>query len=209
MRIIARCKHWPALRAARGTELIGWLSGTIKDIDPAGIVLLETGGVGYEITMSLQTLCKLKQGAQAELSIHTHVREDQITLFGFANAAERSMFRKLTTVSGIGARMALNLMSGMPSDEFVRAIEGADDLAIARTPGIGKKTAQRLILELQGKLGAVSGSTAALAGGGQLAEVRSALTNLGYKPAQLDVALKQVQPADFETMFRAALKALA
>jgi len=187
--------------------MIGWLSGTIRDIDPAGIVLLETGGVGYEITMSLQTLVKLKQGERAELSIHTHVREDQITLFGFGNGSERSMFRKLTTVSGIGARMALNLMSGMPSDEFITAIENADDLAIARTPGIGKKTAQRLILELQGKLGAASGSASPLQSN-HLSEVRSALTNLGYKPAQLDAALKKVQPADFETMFRAALKAL-
>jgi len=187
--------------------LIGWLSGTIRDIDPAGIVLLETGGVGYEVTMSLQTLVKLKQGQRAELSIHTHVREDQITLFGFGSAAERSMFRKLTTVSGIGARMALNLMSGMAADELINAIESADDLAIARTPGIGKKTAQRLILELQGKLGATSGNVSPLQSN-HLSEVRSALTNLGYKPAQLDAALKTVQPADFETMFRAALKAL-
>ncbi len=188
--------------------MIGWLSGTIRDIDPAGIVLLETGGVGYEITMSLQTLVKLKQGERAELSIHTHVREDQITLFGFGNGSERSMFRKLTTVSGIGARMALNLMSGMAADEFITAIENADDLAIARTPGIGKKTAQRLILELQGKLGAASSSSSSPLQSNHLSEVRSALTNLGYKPAQLDRALKKVQPADFETMFRAALKAL-
>jgi len=187
--------------------MIGWLSGTIRDIDPVGIVLLETGGVGYEVTMSLQTLVKLKKGERAELSIHTHVREDQITLFGFGNGSERSMFRKLTTVSGIGARMALNLMSGMAADEFITAIENADDLAIARTPGIGKKTAQRLILELQGKLGDAAGSSIA-SPSGHLAEVRSALTNLGYKPAQLDAALKKVQPADFETMFRAALKAL-
>ncbi len=188
--------------------MIGWLSGTIREIDPTGIVVLETGGVGYEITMSLQTLVKMKPGERAELSIHTHVREDQITLFGFANAAERTMFRKLTTVSGIGARMALNLMSGMAADELVTAIEQADDLAIARTPGIGKKTAQRLILELQGKLDAGSGGAAPAVGNNQQAEVRSALINLGYKPAQLDAALKQVKPADFETMFRAALKVL-
>jgi len=188
--------------------MIGWLSGTIKEIDPAGTVILATGGVGYEITMSLQTLCKLELGTAAELSIHTHVREDQITLFGFANASERSMFRKLTSVTGIGARMALNLMSGMPADELVRAIESSDDLALARTPGIGKKTAQRLILELQGKLGAIpSSSTPGVAN--HLSEVRSALNNLGYKPAQLDMALKKIEPADFETMFRAALKALA
>lgn len=190
--------------------MIGWLSGTIRDIDPAGIVLLETGGVGYEITMSLQTLVKLKQGERAELSIHTHVREDQITLFGFANSNERTMFRKLTTVSGIGARMALNLMSGMSADELISAIENADDLAIARTPGIGKKSAQRLILELQGKLGVISAAGGkAAAGSPVVEEVRSALINLGYKPAQLDKALNNIEPADFETMFRAALKAIS
>jgi len=192
--------------------MIGWLSGNIKEIDPAGTVIIEVGGVGYEVTMSLQTLCKLKLDAKAELSIHTHVREDQITLFGFGNGSERSMFRKLTSVTGIGARMALNLMSGMPADDLIRAIEGADDLALARTPGIGKKTAQRLILELQGKLGAISGvvsSGSSSAISNHLAEVRSALGNLGYKPAQLDLALKTIEPADFETMFRAALKALA
>ena len=169
-------------------------------------MLLDTGGIGYDISVNLQTLCKLKQGEPAELSIHTHVREDQITLFGFSNNSERSMFRKLTSVSGIGARMALNLMSGMAADDLVTAIENADDLTIARTPGIGKKTAQRLILELQGKLDASSSS--ASPAGNRNDDVRSALLNLGYKPAQVDGALKKVEPADFETMFRAALKAL-
>ncbi|ATX81942.1 Holliday junction DNA helicase subunit RuvA [Mariprofundus ferrinatatus] len=187
--------------------MIGWLSGTVRELDPAGLVIVESGGVGYEIALSLQTLCKLKQGQKAELSIHTYVREDQITLFGFANSAERKLFRKLNTVSGIGARMALNLMSGMSTDELVNAIESSDDIAIARTPGIGKRTAQRLIIELQGKLdaGTTSGG-AAISSSNE--DVRSALTNLGYKPAQIDAALKKVEPADFETMFRNTLKAL-
>lgn len=187
--------------------MIGWLSGTVRELDPAGLVIVETGGIGYEVALSLQTLCKLKQGGKAELSIHTYVREDQITLFGFANGAERTLFRKLTSVSGIGARMGLNLMSGMSTEDLVSAIENADDLAIARTPGIGKKTAQRLILELQGKLDA-----SAVSAGGSVSnsndDVRSALANLGYKPAQIDAALKKVEPADFETMFRNTLKAL-
>ena len=193
---------------AEDIKLIGWLSGTIRELDPAGLIIMETGGVGYEIAVSLQTLCRLKQGQKAELSIHTYVREDQITLFGFANSSERSLFRKLTSVSGIGARMGLNLMSGMSTEDLVRAIENADDVAIARTPGIGKKTAQRLILELQGKLDA----SVVIAGGGTVSnsndDVRSALVNLGYKPAQIDATLKTVAPADFETMFRATLKAL-
>jgi len=187
--------------------LIGWLSGIVRELDPSGLVIIETGGIGYEVSLSLQTLCKLKQGEMAELSIHTYVREDQITLFGFANAAERALFRKLTSVSGIGARMGLNLMSGMSTEDLVRAIENADDLAIARTPGIGKKTAQRLILELQGKLNATA-VTAGVKVTNSNDDVRSALANLGYKPAQIDAALKKVEPADFETMFRATLKEL-
>lgn len=187
--------------------MIGWLSGTVRELDPSGLVIIENTGVGYEVALSLQTLCKLKQGAQAELSIHTYVREDQITLFGFANSSERALFRKLTSVSGIGARMGLNLMSGMSTEDLVRAIENADDLSIARTPGIGKKTAQRLILELQGKLDA-SAVTGGISAGNSNDDVRSALANLGYKPAQIDAALKMVEPADFETMFRATLKAL-
>jgi len=187
--------------------MIGWLKGSIRELDPAGLLLIDTGGIGYEVAVSLQTLCKFKQGDIAELSIHTYVREDQITLFGFGDRAERSVFRKLTSVSGIGARMALNLMSGMSTPELVQAIESADDAAIARTPGIGKKTAQRLILELQGKLG--GDVTAASPAAGQTADVRSALLNLGYKPAQIDMALKKIEIADFESMFRAALKVLA
>ena len=189
--------------------MIGWLSGTVRELDPAGLVIIESAGVGYEVSLSLQTLCKLKQGEKAELSIHTYVREDQITLFGFANSAERALFRKLTSVSGIGARMGLNLMSGMSTEDLVAAIENADDVAIARTPGIGKKTAQRLILELQGKLDAGSTSVGGTVISNSNSDVRSALANLGYKPAQIDAALKKVEPADFETMFRNTLKALA
>ncbi|PIP02917.1 MAG: Holliday junction branch migration protein RuvA, partial [Zetaproteobacteria bacterium CG23_combo_of_CG06-09_8_20_14_all_54_7] len=111
--------------------MIGWLSGTIRTLDPAGAVLLDIGGIGYDVTVSLQTLCKLRQGEATELSIHTYVREDQITLFGFSSASERDIFRKLTSVSGIGARMALSLMGGISTEELIRAIEQADDLTIA------------------------------------------------------------------------------
>jgi len=187
--------------------MIGWLSGRVRDLDPAGLIIVDAGGIGYEVSLSLQTLCQLKVGEKAELSIHTYVREDQITLFGFANSSERSLFRKLTSVSGIGARMGLNLMSGMSTEDLIRAIEHADDVAIARTPGIGKKTAQRLILELQGKLDATA-VTGGVKTNNSNDDVRSALTNLGYKPVQIDTALKTVAPADFETMFRATLKAL-
>ncbi len=186
--------------------MIGRITGTVVELDPEGSVVLDTGGVGYEVLVSLQTLCRLQAGEKASLSIHTHVREDQITLYGFSDSGERALFRRLLSVSGIGARMALNLMSGMPTEQLLRAIENGDDALLARTPGIGRKTAQRVILELRGKL---TSPQAAAAGGGAVADVRSALENLGYKPAQIDRALAAIEPADFETMLKAALKALA
>ncbi|MFQ5519459.1 MAG: Holliday junction branch migration protein RuvA [Mariprofundus sp.] len=188
--------------------MIGWLTGTIREIDPAGAVLLETNGVGYDVALSIQSLCTLKQGATTSLYIHTHVREDQLSLFGFLSAKERTLFRKLNTVSGIGARTALNMMSGMPLSELLQAIENADDTAIARTPGIGKKTAQRLILELKGKLTMDSDDAASVSS--ELNDLRSALLNLGYKPAQVDKALKDIDISiGFDAAFRSALKAIS
>ncbi len=187
--------------------MINWLRGTVRDIDPAGIVSLDVHGVGYEANVSMQTLCRLTLGEQVELHIHTHVREDQITLFGFASRREKEMFRKLTSVSGVGVRTGLSMLSGMPVDDILRAIDSADDTAIARVPGIGKKTAQRLILELRGKL--VDAETES-GPAGVLQDVRSALVNLGYKPAQVDASLKKIDVTDdFEACFKAALKAMA
>jgi len=195
--------------------MIGWLAGSVRELDPAGAVLLDVGGVGYDVVVSMQTLCTLEHGAQAELFIHTHVREDQLMLFGFASQRERAVFRQLTNVSGIGARMGMNLLSSMSVQDLLSAIDSADDAAIARTPGIGKKTAQRLILELKGKLtGDAAGSPAAVLHS-VAADVRSALANLGYKPAQIDAAMQHVEAqgsdnsGDLEAMFRAAMKALS
>ncbi len=192
--------------------MIGWLSGTVRELDPLGLVVLDVNGVGYEITVSLQTLCTLQTGKPTELTIHTHVREDQFLLFGFSSGDERTLFRQLNKVTGIGARMALNLMSTLSMQELVHAVEQADDLAIARTPGIGKKTAQRLILELQGKLQAqehASTPSRATRSPNDLADVKSALLNLGYKAPHIDQALSHVHASDgFEACFKAALKQL-
>jgi Holliday junction DNA helicase RuvA len=187
--------------------MIGWLTGSVREIDPSGSILLETNGVGYDVALSIQSLCTLKQGEVASLYIHTYVREDQLSLFGFLSAKERALFRKLNTVSGIGARTALNMMSGMPVAELLQAIENADDAAIARTPGIGKKTAQRLILELKGKLTMDADGGTALSN--EANDLRSALLNLGYKPAQVDKALKDIDiTIGFDAAFRSALKAI-
>jgi len=188
--------------------VIGWLTGTVRELDPTGSILLETHGVGYDVAVSMQSLCTLKQGETASLYIHTHVREDQLLLFGFMSAQERELFRKLNTVSGIGARTALNMMSGMPMAELLQAIENADDTAIARTPGIGKKTAQRLILELKGKLTTQADGGTTLSN--EANDIRSALLNLGYKPAQVDKALKEIDiSAGFDSAFRSALRAIS
>ena len=190
--------------------MIGWLSGKVRELDPVGGVLLDVHGVGYELTVSLQTLCNLHVGKEAQFSVHTHVREDQFLLFGFASISERTMFRQLNKITGVGARMALNLMSGMSASELATAIETADDLAIARTPGIGKKTAQRLILELQGKLNVEGESSMpGQSASHELQDVKSALLNLGYKAPQIDKALKSVDAsAGFEACFKASLKLL-
>lgn len=190
--------------------MIGWLSGKVRELDPTGSLLLDVNGVGYDVVVSMQTLCRFETGNTAELFIHTHVREDQLMLFGFASQRERALFRKLTNVSGIGARMGMNILSAMSVEELLAAIDSADDVAIARTPGIGKKTAQRLILELKGKLSADASGTPATAAHSVAADVRSALANLGYKPAQIDAAMKHVKDTgDLESMFRAAMKALS
>jgi len=187
--------------------MIGWLSGIVRHIDPAGLALIDASGVGYEVHAPMQTLCQLSIGESAELFIHTHVREDQITLFAFGGTKERTLFRQLIGVSGIGARMGLNILSGMSHQDLLNAVEAADTAAISRIPGIGKKTAQRLILELKGKL--VDEASAVPAAPSIASDVRSALLNLGYKPAQTDRALEAIDAEqDFESAFKAALKAM-
>lgn len=190
--------------------MIGWLNGTVQELDPAGSILLVThAGVGYDISVSMQTLCTLKAGSIASLYIHTYVREDQLALFGFVSTKERTLFRQLNNVSGIGARTAIGLLSGMPLEQFFTAIENSDDAAIARTPGIGKKTAQRLILELKGKL-CMDDAEHIGASNSQHDDVRSALVNLGYKPAQINPVLKSIDAGtDFQQTLRLALKALS
>jgi Holliday junction DNA helicase RuvA len=188
--------------------VIGWLSGIVRELDPGGSILLETNGIGYDVAVSMQALCTLKQGEKSSLYIHTYVREDQLSLFGFLSSNDRGLFRKLNSVSGIGARTALNLMSGMPTGDLLQAIDSADDTAIARTPGIGKKTAQRLILELKGKLTIEDDDSPSRSK--DVNDIRSALINLGYKPLQVDKVLKKIDlTGDFEKDFRSSIKVIS
>src|SRR6202451_931550 len=132
--------------------MIAHLRGTLLSKHPNQAVV-ETAGVGYEINISVPTFSELPaQGSEVALHIHTHVREDLIALYGFLRPAEKQLFEKLITVSGIGPKLAITILSGMPADEMVRAIRGNDITRLTRIPGIGKKTAERMVLELRDKL---------------------------------------------------------
>src|SRR5580700_7737376 len=176
--------------------------------------IVETAGVGYDITISVPTFSDLPPlGAEVALHIHTHVREDQIALYGFLRPSEKLLFEKLITVSGIGPKLAITILSGMPADEMVRAIRGNDITRLTRIPGIGKKTAERMVLELRDKLPPAQIGEAPAAPTMTVIEedVLSALVNLGYqRPAAeraLASAAKNSKEGSFEEMFRNTLAA--
>src|SRR5882757_4322610 len=122
--------------------------------------IVETGGVGYDVTISIPTFSALPgAGGEVALHIHTHVREDVIALYGFLRPAEKALFEKLMTVSGIGAKLAITILSGMAADDMAAAIRGNDLARLTRIPGIGKKTAERMVLELRDKLPPVAGTS--------------------------------------------------
>src|SRR6202140_2557135 len=122
--------------------------------------IVATSGVGYDVTISVPTFSDLPAvGADVALHIHAHVREDQIALYGFLRLSEKILFEKLITVSGIGPKLAITILSGMPADEMVGAIRGGDLVRLTRIPGIGKKTAERMVLELRDKLPTPAGAS--------------------------------------------------
>ena len=177
--------------------------------------IVETHGVGYEVAISVPTFTEMPaEGAEVALHIYTHVREDALSLYGFLRLAEKQLFEKLLTVSGIGPTLAIKILSGMPADEMVGAIRGGDLARLTRIPGIGKKTAERMMLELRDKLPAPARPemTAALASPVE-EDVISALVNLGYPRAAADKALLAARggksPQSFDALFRQALGALS
>lgn len=175
--------------------------------------IVEAGGVGYDLTISVPTFSGLPNvGSDVALHVHTHVREDSIALYGFLRPAEKQLFEKLITVSGIGPKLAITILSGMSADEIVGAIRGNDVARLIRIPGIGKKTAERMVLELRDKLPAAGGGESAPVPAPSAVEedVLSALTNLGYqKPAAERALLGARKNGSFEAMFREALAALS
>jgi Holliday junction DNA helicase RuvA len=178
--------------------------------------IVETAGVGYDVTITVPTFSDLPAaGAEVALHIHTHVREDQIALYGFLRPAEKQLFEKLITVSGIGPKLAITILSGMAADEMVRAIRGNDVTRLTRIPGIGKKTAERMVLELRDKL-PEPGPTSAPATPSLSAieeDVLSALVNLGYQRPAAEKALAAVaqegSSQSFDHLFRSALARLS
>ena len=178
--------------------------------------IVETGGVGYDVSISVPTFSDLPAiGGEVTLHIHTHVREDLIALYGFLRPAEKRLFEKLITVSGIGPKLAVTILSGMAADEMISAIRGNDVNRLTRIPGIGKKTAERMVLELRDKLApeGVAESAVMPAMSPVEEDVLSALMNLGYQRAPAERALASVEKngksSSFEIMFRQTLAVLS
>lgn len=195
--------------------MIGRLSGRLIAKQPPAI-LVDAQGVGYEVDVSMNTFCELPAlDAPVTLHIHMAVREDGHFLYGFLSESERTAFRQLIKISGVGARMALAVLSGLSVDELAAAIARQDVACFTRIPGIGKKTAERLLLELKGKLDLVAGNAATVAAGHTIAadplqDTIEALVALGYNAREAQSATKAL-PAGVSTTdaIRLALKQLS
>jgi Holliday junction DNA helicase RuvA len=178
--------------------MIAYLSGRLLE-KHANSVIVEVGGIGYEVTIPLSTFYGLGDvGAEIELRIYTHVREDAIQLFGFSTAQERELYLKLISVQGIGARSGITMLSGMNAEEIVSAIRNNDLARLTSIPGVGRKTAERLVIELRDKVGDLAAAAGASASASRhpadavFEDALSALVNLGYQRSAAERALKRV-----------------
>jgi Holliday junction DNA helicase RuvA len=196
--------------------MIAHLRGRLFSKSPNQAVV-ECGGVGYDVTISVATFSALpSEGAEVSLFVHTHVREEMIALFGFAETQEKRLFEKLLTITGIGPKLAITVLSGIAAERLVTAIRGQDHATLTRIPGIGKKTAERVVLELKDKLDDMA--TAPVVGGTHFGaageDALSALVNLGYgRPVAERAIATAVEKSpdvanDFEGLFRAAMAAI-
>ena len=181
-----------------------------------GHAVVEAAGVGYEVAISVTTYSQLPAlNQEVALHVYTHVREDALALFGFLRREEKQLFEKLIGVSGIGPKLAITILSGMSADSVVAAIRGNDAASLTRIPGIGKKTAERMILELRDKLEQFAAPPTAPAATPVEEDVISALVNLGYQRALAERTLNRISSASngqkqsFEVLFREALAAMA
>lgn len=199
--------------------MIGRLSGIVLEKRPDR-ALVDASGVGYELHVPLGTFASLPGvGERASLHVHTHVREDAILLFGFATAEEKALFERLLTVAGIGPKLALAVLSGLPLPELVGAIAAQNVKRLSSIPGVGKKLAERLGLELKDKVAGIvpvsspAASEPVSAFGGLLEDAVGALLNLGYRKPQAEAAVKAavdaVGEADLPALLSAALRLLS
>lgn len=193
--------------------MIGYLEGTLRQLD-ATRALVVAGGVGYEIHISLQTYYRLEGKSQVALDIYTHVREDTLALYGFASGEEKVAFEKLISISGIGPTLAQKILSGIDANDLADAVARADARKLSSIPGVGKKTAERICLELRDKLVASVPSAAPVTTRYTIDDdVQSALVNLGYRPKDAEVALENARKdvgteAEFSALLKAALRQL-
>lgn len=192
--------------------MISRLSGILLEKQPP-LVVIDVAGVGYEVEAPLSVFSQLPEtGQPVVLLTHMQVSQDHQTLYGFATRQERTLFRQLMKVSGIGAKLALTILSGASGDELARFVTDGDAAALTRLPGIGKKTAERIIVELRDKLDdygpAQAGAASGGASGGAAAEARTALRALGYRDTEATQMVRQVAEADMsaEEIIRKALK---
>jgi Holliday junction DNA helicase RuvA len=197
--------------------VIGRLRGRLLDAAPERVVV-DCGGVGYEVHVSLATFSELDRagaGAEVSLHVHTHVREDQIALYGFATVRERDLFERLITVSGIGPRLAQVVLSGLPTNDLLQAIASGDLARLTRIPGVGKKTAERMVVELRDALQALAREAAPEAAPGTTSDddLVTALVHLGYKPGQAEKAVadarREAPDAEFHALLPLALRRLS
>jgi Holliday junction DNA helicase RuvA len=198
--------------------MIASLRGRLAEKEPNRIII-DVGGVGYDVAVPLSTYYRLGEpGSDVALRVHTHVREDMLALYGFSTALELQIFERLISISGIGPKLALAVLSGIEVTDLVRAVQAGDVGRLTAIPGIGRKTAERIELELKDKLpkGIVdetAGAEAGEAGGGLRQDLLSALLNLGYhRPLAekaVEAALARVESPAFETVLKQALRELA
>jgi Holliday junction DNA helicase RuvA len=198
--------------------MIAQLRGILLEKHP-NQAIVEAGGVGYDVTIPVSTFTGLPDpGAEVKLRIHTHVREDALSLFGFLTHDEKAIFEKLIGVSGIGPTLAVKILSGLAAPDLINAIRRGEVAQLVRVPGIGKKTAERMVLELRDKLPAVTGAEPASVSADALSpvdqDVLSALLNLGCARPQAEAAVRKAKAsaataganAEFEPLFRRALE---
>jgi Holliday junction DNA helicase RuvA len=195
--------------------MIGYLEGTLKQLD-ATRALVVAGGVGYEVHISLSTYYRLEGRRDVSLEIYTHVREDALSLYGFASPEEKYAFEKLISISGIGPTLAQKILSGIDPADLADAIGRNDTRKLSSIPGVGKKTAERICLELRDKILLPAAASETPATPTRLSvddDVQSALVNLGYRPKDAELAVEKARQelggeAEFSAVLKRALRHL-